>query len=534
MARVGCARLVLGRAQGKPEEALVSRVQKDAVLHAMCQPGLLPGLDAQGRAAPVANIGQCLFHPEHKAELFMLCEPPAPKKKSRKSPSQKYYPQILDFFRASEWSRLQESKDLQGIMSLVIDRVVCLGGKNISERCSAGLVSCMLYMCGAGGLDMECKSRLLGFFKAEHKRRVRRLPARQPSEPYLLELLPPPAMQVNFPEVFSKVFGDEPPVLARIKVSMTPMPDVRCRVTPKLKLEIEAFQRQNSNFALPADLLQLMRAMQKSQSELINLTFSSSQQQRVPDAARTLQAMASSSSAPLPMLSRLFSSAPAAPVAIMDATLANSEGAPQAIAHTEEQLHADAGFESPSMLGMPSHEGEPQAIVQFQEQLHADAVLGAPSMLGEPSHEGETEATAQAEEQLQQGDEVGEGARKIGGRMGAHPTTSCAQDATPIWAKTIVYHSGSTAGSAQSMVVPRTRMNPTLLPLWGRIRRPRLPSSTCRIPKHSPSSMCRTPKRSPTLLWWHCTLPRRSQAQRCSHSPSHWPSRSSRTSKQTR
>ena len=47
MARLGCARFVLAKAKGKPEEDMVSRVQKDALVELMSKDAAwLPGLSS--------------------------------------------------------------------------------------------------------------------------------------------------------------------------------------------------------------------------------------------------------------------------------------------------------------------------------------------------------------------------------------------------------------------------------------------------------------------------------------------------------
>ena len=77
MARLGCARFLLAKAKGKPEEALVSRVQKECLVELMSQDAaLLPGLSSDDRGKLLALLVQCPFCEEDKKAILDLVQPP--------------------------------------------------------------------------------------------------------------------------------------------------------------------------------------------------------------------------------------------------------------------------------------------------------------------------------------------------------------------------------------------------------------------------------------------------------------------------
>ena len=116
MARLGCARFVLAKAKGKPEEALVSRVQKDALVALMSKDAAwLPGLSSDDRGKLLALLVQCPFCEEDKQAILDLVQPPLPPPadpKKQRAPMQRIYPNILEYFREDEWVAMSERKNL--------------------------------------------------------------------------------------------------------------------------------------------------------------------------------------------------------------------------------------------------------------------------------------------------------------------------------------------------------------------------------------------------------------------------------------
>ena len=270
MARVGCARLIVAKARGKPEERLVSRVQKDGVIAAMSKDaGLLQGLSSDDRGKLLALLSQCHFHDDDMKAILTLLSPPEREKKQR-APMQKFYPQILHYFREDEWAAMEKARQLHLIAPKIVERILALGGRNVSERCMASIVACMLWMCGAMALDMDAKTRILAFVKAEYKRRVR---ACRFVGPYLANLPDPDSLQEQWPDLWRSVFGiDGQPSRSPLITAATALPTMRCRVSKKLQREMQLLT-QGSRFELPGELVQLMKAMQRSHSDLIGMAF---------------------------------------------------------------------------------------------------------------------------------------------------------------------------------------------------------------------------------------------------------------------
>ena len=216
MARLGCARFVLAKAKGKPEEALASRVQKDALVALMSKVAAwLPGLSSDDRGKLLFLLVQCPFCEEDKQAILDLVQPlpaPAADSKKQRTPMQRFYPKILEYFREDEWVAMSERKNLQYTASLVIDRVLDLGGNHVSEQCWSSLVACILWTSGAAKLDMEAKSRILMFVKAEHKRRRCH---RKPVEPFLVDLPMPADLQKDWPALWQSIFPGDGPVDVR-------------------------------------------------------------------------------------------------------------------------------------------------------------------------------------------------------------------------------------------------------------------------------------------------------------------------------
>ena len=120
-------------------------------------------------------------------------------------------------------------------MDNIVDRLLQLGGRNISERCATSIVSTIMYMTGIKGLDEKSKSRLLVFFKVDYKRRGRRAAIR---EPYLQDLPMPQDLMQQWPDLYKSVFGDQHPVPSRIGSSITPLTNVYCKSSRKTVQEM--------------------------------------------------------------------------------------------------------------------------------------------------------------------------------------------------------------------------------------------------------------------------------------------------------
>ena len=298
MARLGCARLLLAKAKGKPEQDLVSRIQKDSLVEVMSQDAaLLPGLSSDDRGKLLALLLQCSFRTEDKKAILDLVEPPPSPDSKKRAPMQRFYPQTLQYFRKAEWMAMLERKDLQQAASLVIDRILDLGGCHVREQCWSNLVACLLWVCGAVALDMQAKTRILMFVKAEYKRRARN---HKHVEPYLADLPAPADLQRDWPDLWQSIFLGDGPETPPITDS-TPLPEVRCRVTKKMQHELALVMSPRcatAQIAFPGDLIQLMQSMQKSHSDLVNLTLRRDADP-TPRAALTLQALAKPP-APLP------------------------------------------------------------------------------------------------------------------------------------------------------------------------------------------------------------------------------------------
>ena len=181
MTRLGCARMILLRSFGRGEHPtvmeLVSRTQKDAIKDAMGRsPKLMARLDHEERAKMVSLLTNCRFSDDHLQELLAIAAP----HKQPRLPSQKFFPNILGYFLQSEWDKMAEGRNIVGVMDTVVNRLLELGGRNMSEPCAASLLATILFTVGCKGLDDSSKNKLLQFFKLDYKRKARRCPKVDP------------------------------------------------------------------------------------------------------------------------------------------------------------------------------------------------------------------------------------------------------------------------------------------------------------------------------------------------------------------
>ena len=110
MARLGCARMILARSKGGPQHETVSRLQADAVIDLMKRAGsAITSLDpdVRARASTLATAGA--WHPTDLARILTLLA--EPKKATSRSDMQTYTPNVLHYFRGSEWSGMDGGGD---------------------------------------------------------------------------------------------------------------------------------------------------------------------------------------------------------------------------------------------------------------------------------------------------------------------------------------------------------------------------------------------------------------------------------------
>ena len=176
--RLGCAKLLLRKACGRAEHAIISRVQKSALLdflkkHSVkeVEPGEL--------ARMVAMLQECAFVEEDKLAVMSELAPAPPNEAAKRLPMQKVFPAILDYFVAEEWSTMKQA-DMHTASDFLHGRIIALGGRNISEKCCASLVSLLLYVGGMRNATDSVKNQLLTMFKTGFKRKVRHLSITDP------------------------------------------------------------------------------------------------------------------------------------------------------------------------------------------------------------------------------------------------------------------------------------------------------------------------------------------------------------------
>ena len=127
--RLGCAKLLLRKACGRAEHAIISRVQKSALLdflkkHSVkeVEPGEL--------ARMVAMLQECAFVEEDKLAVMSELAPAPPHEAAKRLPMQKVFPAILDYFVAEEWSTMKQA-DMHTASDFLHGRIIALGGRNI-------------------------------------------------------------------------------------------------------------------------------------------------------------------------------------------------------------------------------------------------------------------------------------------------------------------------------------------------------------------------------------------------------------------
>ena len=261
-------------------------------------------------------------------------------------------------------------------MDTVVNRLLELGGRNMSEPCAASLLATIMFTVGCKGLDDSSIHKLLQFFKLDYKRKARRCPK---VDPYLKGLPLPEELMQQWPALYYKsVFGNEHPVHSQVDVSA--LPTVHCRSSNKSVSEIVRIEREwgmSETSGLPMDLLQRVVTMQQSQLELMLAN-------RNPSGLRAgLQLQDLARPAPLPTTNRLALPAP------------SGLGRPSmwGIGHPEQQVVGSVDVDS-------------QTVQPLQDDVQANAMpLSQVATASTPTHLGLVYNSA--------------GCDSIGGRRGA-------------------------------------------------------------------------------------------------------------------
>ena len=233
MARLGCARMLLMRSKDTAQHAIVSRLQADAVVDLMQRQAvemadMAPGMRAKMGALATAGA----WCPGDMAKIMSLVQPPAPlpRQAAVRTKMQKFTPNILNYFTAAEWDRMQGQQSLGAAVDFLIGRLHQLGGRCLSEPCKAWCSSLLLSLHGLGNATEATKKQVLEYFKKEYANRGRKA-AKQ--EPCLLELPHPSELKAKYPQLHYSVFGDSEPVPSRIDIGLVDLPRVSCRSTNK-------------------------------------------------------------------------------------------------------------------------------------------------------------------------------------------------------------------------------------------------------------------------------------------------------------
>ena len=265
--RMGCAKLLLRKAIGREEHAIISRVQKSALLDFL-QKHNMKEVEPDELAKMVAMLQECAFTEEDKMALMSELAPPTPPHEATKRlPMQKFFPRIMDYFLAEEWSTMKEA-DMHTASNVLHGRIVALGGRNLSEKCCASLTSLLLYVCGMRNATDLVKNQLLTMFKAGLKRKVRFMTA---IDPYLVELPPPHTLKETQPCLYKEVFPHADPTASQIDLSQAVLPTVGCRVSSKVQGDLQILDRnaRACTEEAPLQILNRVVAMQQDSLELV-------------------------------------------------------------------------------------------------------------------------------------------------------------------------------------------------------------------------------------------------------------------------
>ena len=289
----GCVRFLLQKSVGKGHEhTMASQIQKVAMVDRVKKANL-HDIDPETRAKICNMLQRCAFMEADKVEIMQLLVPPAPKERAHRLPMQRFFPMILEYFTEQEWARMSQP-NLPTAMEMLQQRIVALGGRNPSEKCSASLTSLILHVCSMGKMNMDGKQQVLTLFKTEFKRKVRNLP---PVRPYFADLPSPEALQHNHPALFHSLFGASSPTSSKVDLSAVSLPVVTCRVNAKHTQELLALEDRSraSDSVLPMEILRRVVSMQQ---DAVDLMRSNSNPMFRPLAALVEQSSHSSMPAP--------------------------------------------------------------------------------------------------------------------------------------------------------------------------------------------------------------------------------------------
>ena len=136
LARLGVARVLLQQHAGTPTHEALSRAQKDATLAVISrETENVKGMSDEDHAIVVTLVASIAWYPGHVGDLLAPLtqikeevERMKDDKKPRR-PSQKFTPNILHYFTATEWDRMQTA-DPHSRSDFLMTRILQLGGFN--------------------------------------------------------------------------------------------------------------------------------------------------------------------------------------------------------------------------------------------------------------------------------------------------------------------------------------------------------------------------------------------------------------------
>ena len=214
-ARLGAAKVGLG---GKvcEERRMISRTQVCAIEALASRDPGLNGVSPENRATLVDFASTTNWHDGDLAKVLKCLEPPQEKEKQTRRPGQQFAPGILGYFTDTEWGIMLNPKDKDKTQDLILNRIIQLSGRNLTEPALKFVSSLMIFLANGQQtkwMMVETKKAFYQNVKKEFKAKAR---YQSKPDPYIVSLpTSPEGLKEKHPELYASVFP-EPPVLCRI------------------------------------------------------------------------------------------------------------------------------------------------------------------------------------------------------------------------------------------------------------------------------------------------------------------------------
>ena len=206
-----------------PEARVIfSKIQAAAIAELVSQNGL-ESISSECRASLVCLASDAPWAPGDLVTVLKALSPPEPidgsaKTKKKRSSTQVWAPAILGYIPANLWEQLHSCTNWVESQDFLINFVLSLGGRCLSEPTSKCLTSLSLLVTDPNARLLPIASKEAAFqkFKREFKKRAR--PLTMPST--WIEQLPPSPMELQrtCPEVFDLLYAQDPPVAAKVNL----------------------------------------------------------------------------------------------------------------------------------------------------------------------------------------------------------------------------------------------------------------------------------------------------------------------------